>query len=107
MDLSIDRLVSGGDGLGFVNGKAVFVPGALPGERVGVCRTGGSSGRTRPSRPPIRGATPTGHRCATGRGAAWDTRELEATAWVVVDARPIEIRKKPHTALSQTTMEGI
>jgi 23S rRNA (uracil1939-C5)-methyltransferase len=33
-ELSISRLVAGGDGLGFVDGKAVFVPGTLPGERV-------------------------------------------------------------------------
>ena len=32
----ITRLVAGGDGLGFVDGKAVFVPGVLPGERVRV-----------------------------------------------------------------------
>ncbi len=30
------RLVAGGDGLGFLNGKAVFVPGVLPGERVRI-----------------------------------------------------------------------
>ncbi len=36
MDLTIVRLVAGGDGLGFVDGKAVFVPGTLPGERVRV-----------------------------------------------------------------------
>jgi 23S rRNA (uracil1939-C5)-methyltransferase len=35
-ELSITRLVAGGDGLGFLDGKAVFVPGVLPGERVGI-----------------------------------------------------------------------
>jgi 23S rRNA (uracil1939-C5)-methyltransferase len=35
-ELSIARLVAGGDGLGFIDGKAVFVPGVLPGERVRV-----------------------------------------------------------------------
>jgi 23S rRNA (uracil1939-C5)-methyltransferase len=34
--LSISRLVAGGDGLGFIDGKAVFVPGVLPGERVRI-----------------------------------------------------------------------
>jgi 23S rRNA (uracil1939-C5)-methyltransferase len=35
-ELSIARLVAGGDGLGFIDGKAVFVPGVLPGERVSI-----------------------------------------------------------------------
>jgi 23S rRNA (uracil1939-C5)-methyltransferase len=35
-ELAISRLVAGGDGLGFLDGKAVFVPGVLPGERVRV-----------------------------------------------------------------------
>ncbi len=35
-ELSIARLVAGGDGLGFMDGKAVFVPGVLPGERVRI-----------------------------------------------------------------------
>ena len=35
-ELTVVRLVAGGDGLGFVDGKAVFVPGGLPGERVRV-----------------------------------------------------------------------
>ncbi len=35
-ELSIARLVAGGEGLGFLDGKAVFVPGVLPGERVRV-----------------------------------------------------------------------
>ena len=34
--LSIVKLVAGGEGLGFLDGKAVFVPGVLPGERVEV-----------------------------------------------------------------------
>lgn len=34
MELKIEKLVFGGDGLGFVNGKAIFVEGALPGETV-------------------------------------------------------------------------
>ncbi len=38
-DLSIVKLVAGGDGLGFVDGKAVFVPDTLPGELVRVRRT--------------------------------------------------------------------
>jgi 23S rRNA (uracil1939-C5)-methyltransferase len=38
-DLSIVKLVAGGDGLGFIDGKAVFVPGTLPGEVVRVRRT--------------------------------------------------------------------
>lgn len=32
--LRIEKLVAGGDGLGFIDGKAVFVPFALPGETV-------------------------------------------------------------------------
>ena len=35
-ELTISRLVAGGDGLGFLDGKAVFVPGVLPGERVRI-----------------------------------------------------------------------
>jgi 23S rRNA (uracil1939-C5)-methyltransferase len=35
-DLSIDKLVAGGEGLGRAAGKAVFVPGVLPGEKVRV-----------------------------------------------------------------------
>jgi 23S rRNA (uracil1939-C5)-methyltransferase len=35
-DLVVERLVAGGEGLGFVDGKAVFVRGVLPGERVRV-----------------------------------------------------------------------
>ena len=35
-DLSIVKLVAGGDGLGFLDGKAVFVPDTLPGENVRV-----------------------------------------------------------------------
>ncbi len=34
VELTIDKLVAGGDGLAFRDGKAVFVPFALPGERV-------------------------------------------------------------------------
>jgi 23S rRNA (uracil1939-C5)-methyltransferase len=34
--LAIEKLVAGGEGLGFNDGKAVFVPGVLPGERVSV-----------------------------------------------------------------------
>ena len=33
-ELVIDKLVAGGDGLGFSEGKAVFISGVLPGERV-------------------------------------------------------------------------
>jgi 23S rRNA (uracil1939-C5)-methyltransferase len=35
-DLSIVKLVAGGDGLGFIDGKAMFVPDTLPGEAVRV-----------------------------------------------------------------------
>jgi 23S rRNA (uracil1939-C5)-methyltransferase len=35
-DISIVKLVAGGDGLGFLDGKAVFVPDTLPGEVVRV-----------------------------------------------------------------------
>ena len=35
-DLSIVKLVAGGEGLGHAAGKAVFVPGVLPGEKVRV-----------------------------------------------------------------------
>jgi 23S rRNA (uracil1939-C5)-methyltransferase len=35
-DLSIVKLVAGGDGLGFLDGKAVFVPDTLPGENVRI-----------------------------------------------------------------------
>lgn len=35
-DIAIEKLVAGGDGLAFVDGKAVFVPGVLPGETVRV-----------------------------------------------------------------------
>lgn len=34
--LKIDKLIYGGEGLGFLNGKACFVPGALPGETVEI-----------------------------------------------------------------------
>ena len=34
IELTIEKLVFGGDGLGFVDGKAYFVEGALPGEKV-------------------------------------------------------------------------
>jgi 23S rRNA (uracil1939-C5)-methyltransferase len=34
MDLLIEKLVPGGEGLGFFEGKAVFVPGTIPGERI-------------------------------------------------------------------------
>jgi tRNA/tmRNA/rRNA uracil-C5-methylase (TrmA/RlmC/RlmD family) len=34
VEISIQKLVFGGSGLGFVDGKAVFVEGALPGEKV-------------------------------------------------------------------------
>jgi 23S rRNA (uracil1939-C5)-methyltransferase len=36
MKIKIEKLVSGGDGLGFSEGKAVFVPFTLPGEEVKV-----------------------------------------------------------------------
>ena len=32
-DLLVTKLVAGGDGLGFIDGKAVFVPGVLPASR--------------------------------------------------------------------------
>jgi 23S rRNA (uracil1939-C5)-methyltransferase len=35
-ELLVTKLVAGGDGLGFIDGKAVFVPGVLPGEQVRV-----------------------------------------------------------------------
>jgi 23S rRNA (uracil1939-C5)-methyltransferase len=35
-DISVVKLVAGGDGLGFLDGKAVFVPDTLPGEVVRV-----------------------------------------------------------------------
>jgi 23S rRNA (uracil1939-C5)-methyltransferase len=35
-ELTIARLVAGGDGLGFIDGKAVFVSSVLPGERVSI-----------------------------------------------------------------------
>lgn len=35
-ELAIVKLVAGGEGLGYVAGKAVFVPGVLPGEKVRV-----------------------------------------------------------------------
>lgn len=35
-ELSIVKLVAGGEGLGYMAGKAVFVPGVLPGEKVRV-----------------------------------------------------------------------
>jgi len=34
VELSIEKLAVGGDGLAFLEGKAVFVPGTIPGERV-------------------------------------------------------------------------
>ena len=34
IELKIEKLVFGGDGLGFVDGKACFVEGALPGEKI-------------------------------------------------------------------------
>ena len=41
VDLRIEKLVAGGDGLAFLEGKAVFVPFALPGERVRASLSGG------------------------------------------------------------------
>ncbi|MBE3134850.1 MAG: class I SAM-dependent RNA methyltransferase [Acidobacteria bacterium] len=35
-DLAVEKLVAGGDGLAFLDGKAVFVPGVLPGETARV-----------------------------------------------------------------------
>ena len=35
-EVLIEKLVAGGDGIAFLDGKAVFVPGVLPGERVMV-----------------------------------------------------------------------
>ena len=35
-DITVEKLVAGGDGLGFLDGKAVFVPGVLPGETARV-----------------------------------------------------------------------
>lgn len=37
VELSIDKIASGGDGIGFVEGQAVFVPFSIPGERL-ICR---------------------------------------------------------------------
>lgn len=34
-EIVIEKLVAGGEGLGFLDGKAVFVPGTLPGEKSG------------------------------------------------------------------------
>ena len=34
IELKIEKLVFGGDGLGFVEGKACFVERALPGEKI-------------------------------------------------------------------------
>jgi len=39
VNISIDGIAHGGDGVGRLNGKAVFVPGALPGETVTVVLT--------------------------------------------------------------------
>jgi 23S rRNA (uracil1939-C5)-methyltransferase len=36
LDLTIEKLIAGGDGLGFINGMAVFVAGTIPGEKVRV-----------------------------------------------------------------------
>ncbi len=36
MDILIEKLVPGGEGLGFFEGKAVFVPETIPGERIRV-----------------------------------------------------------------------
>ncbi|MBF0427235.1 MAG: 23S rRNA (uracil(1939)-C(5))-methyltransferase RlmD, partial [Magnetococcales bacterium] len=41
IELTIERLVSGGDGLGFHAGQAVFVPFSAPGDRLRVCLTRG------------------------------------------------------------------
>jgi 23S rRNA (uracil1939-C5)-methyltransferase len=35
-EITIQKLVAGGEGLGFLDGKAVFVPGTLPGETVTI-----------------------------------------------------------------------
>jgi 23S rRNA (uracil1939-C5)-methyltransferase len=35
-EIVIEKLVAGGEGLGFLEGKVVFVPGALPGEKIRV-----------------------------------------------------------------------
>lgn len=34
--ISIEKIISSGDGLGFIDGKAHFVPGTLPGEKVEI-----------------------------------------------------------------------
>ena len=41
-EVLIEKLVAGGEGLGFLDGKAIFVPGVVPGERVrvGITRRG-------------------------------------------------------------------
>jgi 23S rRNA (uracil1939-C5)-methyltransferase len=61
-ELTIEKLVAGGEGLGFRDGKAVFVPGVLPGERVSVETV---ESRTDFSRALLRGvlsASPLRHR---------------------------------------------
>jgi 23S rRNA (uracil1939-C5)-methyltransferase len=38
-ELHVDRLAAGGDGVGRIDGKVVFVPGGLPGEQLVIKRT--------------------------------------------------------------------
>src|SRR5258708_33990823 len=46
-ELTIEKLVYGGEGLGRVDGQVVFAPYVLPGERVRVERKSGKSGLLR------------------------------------------------------------
>ena len=77
----IEKLVAGGEGLGFLDGKAVFVPGTLPGEKVRVRLTqrhrdfdrasllsvlvSSPPGRSRPALLRGYAAAATGSTCAT------------------------------------------
>ena len=40
MDVTIEKLIYGGEGLAHHEGATVFVPFVLPGERVGCCADG-------------------------------------------------------------------
>lgn len=82
MEITIDGMAHGGDGVGRVDGKAHFVPGAMPGERVAirVVEDRGNYARaeleTLLERSPARIDPPCGHFGACG-GCTWQYAAYE------------------------------
>jgi len=58
IEVTIEKLIPGGDGLARLDGMAVFVPGTLPGERVKARITERKKGWAKTSRPEILEASP-------------------------------------------------